>query len=773
MNQFKVDFLNRGRALLHFVRTKMKNTISTASTFVARRVALMWAAFYRLRYRVGRWREQHGATTIILITIVMIAVSISVLPVLDRLFKNYAAERSNVELVRSVLATLGGALFGASAIVSSLVLFAMQVNIERLPHGLFRRISADPLLLTTFAAAFILSLGVLALALVPMPQFGALALYASIWATIVTLLLFLFSYQRSLALVNPAKQLHAVVRWCRKDIRMWVRRAERARPLLPLPEGNESPRSPSNGREPDLSKAAYLRLNDHWTDESAKGVAHAVSIARRYAEQGDYEVSRIALNSIGAIVQGYVSAKGDTFFAQHFLMENPLSSDGFLNDTLEHLRRLSNSASARGDEQLSEHVMTLLSGLVLVLCKIDYGAMGDSKTHAHLAAAHLSGVVEKLAPLQMADVMMHGLRMMGRSALALLASEGPNGVTTLTQKIGALSLIGIPNRNLQPVTITGVQELASASYNLLLCKNGDVAYAARDIRGTIKLLAEFILAAEDIGFPGTHSFLLAPYFSGTSSTALSPKISTLVQRLGESPADSKDAHTILDNLADWSHQIYNEERHLFQLAIQRQSRSVLDHIHWVTGISRSLLIGASAPACSDHVRAKLLKNADWLIATIDWIPKEEAAVTFVAGYQIEEELFDLSRVARQLEYFSTADRIDRLLLEWGMKAAAYRTGAIPLENSIYGVLTSRLLFEGAFHEFDPALELRSRLQAGAIDDAQMRKEVAEELRDTASNLGTQQHHYSRIYWAMREVDQTRLRQLLEEMATILSPLDAQ
>ena len=43
--------------------------------------------------------------------------------------------------LRTLFVTVGGALLGATAIVSSLVLFSMQVNIERMPHGLFRRLS--------------------------------------------------------------------------------------------------------------------------------------------------------------------------------------------------------------------------------------------------------------------------------------------------------------------------------------------------------------------------------------------------------------------------------------------------------------------------------------------------------------------------------------------------------------------------------------------------------------------------------------------------------
>src|SRR6185312_6562812 len=52
----------------------------------------------------------------------------------------------------------GTALIGGTAIAASLVLFAMQVNVERLPFGLFRRLSSDLKLLLAFAGSFVLAI---------------------------------------------------------------------------------------------------------------------------------------------------------------------------------------------------------------------------------------------------------------------------------------------------------------------------------------------------------------------------------------------------------------------------------------------------------------------------------------------------------------------------------------------------------------------------------------------------------------------------------------
>src|SRR5262245_58061172 len=64
-----------------------------------------------------------------------------------RVRSNRAVTEGRLESLRALLLALGAALIGAAAIVSSLVLFAMQVNVERMPHALFRRLSPDVRLL--------------------------------------------------------------------------------------------------------------------------------------------------------------------------------------------------------------------------------------------------------------------------------------------------------------------------------------------------------------------------------------------------------------------------------------------------------------------------------------------------------------------------------------------------------------------------------------------------------------------------------------------------
>jgi len=208
-----------------------------------------------------------------------------------------AAERELGGL-RGLILSIGSALIGATAIVTSLVLFAMQVNIERMPHGLFRRLSADQKLLGAFALAFLLAIGVATLStVVDQGRLACVVLTAS-WSALFVLISFMYAYRRALLLTNPLRQLGILLHATRKELRVWALRAQRAGPLLEREEAaGKATASPSDSTH-DLIRTTFFQINNHWTDGAKRSLRHAMSFARRYAEHGDYEVSGAALNAV-------------------------------------------------------------------------------------------------------------------------------------------------------------------------------------------------------------------------------------------------------------------------------------------------------------------------------------------------------------------------------------------------------------------------------------------------------------------------------------------
>lgn len=136
------------------------NTVSSAyvKRIVARGIASIWKYVYRAHYQLVNWGLRYGRYAIATTLLLLFATSFFLSPRLQSVLADQVLLPQLNEKLQPLVLGVGSALIGAAAIVASLVLFAMQVNVERMPHGLFRRLSSDPKLLSYFALAFVLDL---------------------------------------------------------------------------------------------------------------------------------------------------------------------------------------------------------------------------------------------------------------------------------------------------------------------------------------------------------------------------------------------------------------------------------------------------------------------------------------------------------------------------------------------------------------------------------------------------------------------------------------
>lgn len=474
-----------------------------AGKAIRRGHATIWHYAYIVQYRISVWKVRHAALALGVLLLVLIAISVYLSPALQVALEAHYSTEKGIEGLRSLILNLGSPLIGAAAIVTSLVLFAMQINVERMPHGLFRRLSADPKLLCAFGAAFLLAIGVAALSVVTEKSWIAIVVLAAGWGISFILVLFWYAYRRALSLINPLQQLSIVIEDARREFRVWVRRAQRATPLL---EPKETPKANPSQLDSthDVARTAYFQLNAHWTQGAKRAIRHSMSFARRYAEQGDYEISAAALNVVVGINAAYVEAKGKTFYANNPFFENPLATDGFINDTLEHLRQNAQAAIARRDEQQIEQTLQAIAALVQVYLGIDYASLIASKSHAHIAAGYLSNAVQSVVPHNMADVLLEGVRLMGRSAQLVLAQGKPDDIALLSEKIALIACTGSAREDYRPVTMEGMSQLANLTFDLLRLKKHDIHFAAGELRQDVALVAKLFLNLPDTPLSSIH-----------------------------------------------------------------------------------------------------------------------------------------------------------------------------------------------------------------------------------------------------------------------------
>lgn len=659
----------------------------------------------------------------------------------------------------ALIVAIGGALVGATAIAFSVVMFAMQVNIERMPHDVFRRLSTDRQLLGAFAATFLLSIAVACTSLLPKGLLS-LATYWGAWATLIILLLFLAAYRRALFLVNPINQLRLIVSHAQKDTERWARRAKRAEPLL-LEQNPENEKRSTLESTHDLGRLLYFRANPHWTMTVRRTVQHCASIARRYSENGDDEISAAAL---GAIVQAsaiYIAAKGKTFFAAHAFLPDDVSTDGFINDTLEFLRQNVRAGIARGDEQQIEQTLRCFSNLVKLYCTIDYSNQFASKTHAQLAAGYLSSDVKALLPHKLADVTMEGLRLLGDSARALLASGEPNDITTLAQNISLIGAACASHENMRPVTLVAVEQISDFTLRVLQTEKHDIHYAAGELRQHIALISSAVMATRDSPLLSSHSSYLAPYYRGVFLEQLASTTNAAV----EAAADNEAARNFIRNVSVWAEELYDPIAKLLQQSIEKRSHFTFDIVYWIKVVTKVLTALSTAPAASHHYREKLERCAIWAVSPLLSIPATKEAISFVENYKVTEVLFELAAYARDRSVPKIAWEITKLLFDWAWASAPHETGWRTFERSIYALVVLSVLVGST----SPGGRLKSELVERLTTDSpppEIRNETARRLRARAND--DEGLRYSAIDAAAREVDQSQLRSLLLEVAGILS-----
>ena len=462
---------------------------------------------------------------------------------LEGFFATNQSTNQSIEVLGSLIQNIGVALIGASAIVASLVLFAMQVNIERLPYGLFRRVSKDLILLFAFSGASLLAILIATSSVLLNQNSLAFIVLCSLGGIFAIFVLFLYAYKRALDLVNPLQQIGMLIEKTRKEFDLWGKIADNATSALQIAEDIDKNQKGEGVEKETMGESSSFDRHRFsffygitWTDNHKKAIQHAVSFAKRYAEQGDYEISAAALGAIAAINGFYTKTKGKTFFARNYLIDNPLESDGFINDTLEHMRQNIQAGLARRDEKQIEQTLHAMFNLVGVYLRIDYSipnAPNVSKYHAHLAAGYLAEAARAVFPHNMVDVLLEAQRLMGKSALLFLHKGSVDDSSSINEKIVNIARLCCMREDHYPAVMVSMEQLANLTFELLRSRNGNVERRAEDIREKVFLIVNSFLSVPDDMLSRTHAYNMSPYYSLTSMQSFAQSLFKLAEMVQE------------------------------------------------------------------------------------------------------------------------------------------------------------------------------------------------------------------------------------------------
>lgn len=682
------------------------------------------------------------------------------------LLNAHLESRITTDGISSLLLSLGAALIGGAAIAFTLVMFAMQVNVERLPHGLFRRFSTDARLLSYFVAMFAIALGVTLSSLFAGMTSPGIAVLIAVWACLLVVALLWITYRRALLLISPWAQLQLMVASTAKSLQRSVRRARMLRPLLKDESDNEDGEErPLLGPKPefDTARGTIFQLDPQWAAEARKAVSFAVSFAARFAEFGDYETSSTSLAAIVRVNAHYVDARGKTFVGSHpfaSLTGLPAGGDSFISETLEQLRQYMQVALGRRDEQQIEQIFDTFAALTRVYLGIEYAIAGDSKHYAGLSAGYLTAVVKTVPSLKSPDVLMDGVRKIGVVGRILVANGMRSHVTTTSEAFHDLALASLLSPQLRMVVGTIMEEYADTLLALLMSGEYDVHFEAERLQGSVCQVATLLLQVPETSIIGEHSSYAKAFYSTAHMSSLCAKLTKLTNAILNAKADDEEAARVVRHVQEWADELWKPHRELLRRAVEKRSQLTFDLIHWISQVSQMLMAIAAAQVTNSHLAADLMKSASWLVMTLSWIPLDKDSIDLAERFGLTEQLFDVARAAQERQAPDISEQIEEVMLDRACSAAAEEAGWQSLTKTLRGLCVLAVIRDDG----DGIAKLKQRLEEKLAGENGPSQEYRQR---TATWIFQSDHGLSRMGFAMGQVDRTRLQEALAACAAAL------
>ncbi|MGQ5632372.1 hypothetical protein [Enterobacter cloacae] len=715
-----------------------------------------------------QWKNAHKRILIVGAIIFLLLSTFLFLMPYKHAFELYFSNDNILSVLRSLLGGIGAALIGATAIVFSLIVFSMQTNIERMPHGLFRKFGSDLLLLGSFLGSFVIAILVASMSLIPSNKLSMYAIFLSVWGVIAVLILFLYAYQRALKLINPITQLTLMYNAVRRDLVKWDRLATRAQDIMVNHDDDKSKIESLNEKVLDVKRIIFLKNNHGWETTAVQAINYCISYAKRYAELGDYDVSDYSFDRIMYINAKYCSVKRGTYIEDNPLLNIVDNSDAFINLSLEHLRQTMQTALARGDEKLASSTLRGMSGLYGVYLSIEYAGRTRSKHHAMLAAGYISSAVESVIPQNMADVMMEGIKLMGRNSVKALSYANASDIVGTIQKISMFSTISLKNTVLQPVTLTAFSQFSDINIQLIIKGDINSGFTMDILQKSISEAAIVFLHTEDTPINSRHSYILSPYYSVANVTGFISRIKEIVNYLIDNKIEAESSKVIIRNVEKWADKLYQSQKEVMLVAANKRSSFIYDLISWNVMVCEVLLALSESQLCDDYHSEKLKKHSIWLIATLSWIPEEQEVVTFVNNGSLVDSIFEAAMMGLSRNSPEFYDMCKKILEGWVKKTAQHVSTRSGFEDAIKS-LVALTVKEGTVDAQNKLLEkLNDILSKIKSPSKELRELTARHLLRNTKDYRYRAGFYSSVDIFLSQCDTDSTVALFTKVAEILN-----
>jgi hypothetical protein len=711
-----------------------------------------------------RWFANRGKTEfflwLIALTVLVLASKLAHSP-----FQPYLRDDKFVDTLRDTALQLGSSLLGATAIVASLVLFAMQVNVERLPHGLFRRLSADNRLLASFGVSFVASILVACFPLITPIEWTEWAISAAILLTLVVLRLFLAAYRRSLKLINPIEQLRIVIGDVTAALNTWSNQADWSTAAR-TPRILDHLPNPLIDSTLDTQRAAFMLQNNWGGAVVRRDLDHCMAVNGRTASQGDYQVADAALTALVNINALYIQAKGRTFFAENVFIQQPLATDPVINHSLELLKRQFRFAVGRRDEEHVNMLLRAYGSLAILYAQIDYGRPEADPWHAKLAIGYLENDIRSTIPQNLPDSLMEGVRVLGRCAIVLLNQGAATEIVSIVNELGPIGAAMILRKDHRPVAVTAMEQLAEITYHMINTGVWDPGYAFEEIGSSVKMVAAVALDQPSNGFKSVASYVLGPYFS-YQDASLRSRLKQLTNALLKCPADDEKAKKCVTNLHEWAKRTQPIAKDILILAVERRSKFTFDILHWVSSIVEVLLAAASAPASNEHFGSGLREQAKHWAWVLSWIPDDAESIICASDWSATSVMFEIAGAARKWNSDEVFEAAQQTLLRWALRPARSTNARRGIEEAMLASVAIALKSANDPDGVAFVIRLKEALKAEHLPPAELLNGAAKGLMRCIDDYDRNHHGTKGWDHILKAFDPERRRKVLTDVANLL------
>jgi hypothetical protein len=719
--------------------------------------AKYWQTYYTFKNSLAKLKTSKNYPVIFNISIIFLCFSFGLL-ILFKSKDNFSSiffEREVFLQFKSILLGIGGSLIGATSIAFTFLIFSLQNNLDKLPHGLFRKAGVDSRLVFYYLTSVMLAISICFISLFPDYRYVMVMISMLFLSVGTILIMFILAFKRTLLIVNPVFHIGSAFKSVIKNHKMWETAFKRSEALIEINEVSSTH---------NYKKIQYLTLFPNWSKPTIDGIKHSILLARAFKAKGDLEVCEQALFNVLNINLDYIRTKEKTFFTVNLYIDNPLSSDSIINYTLEEVRQNINVGITTNDEQFVMQNVRLLHDLALAYYQIDYSTERAEKCHSHLATRYItSAIEEQCIPNNLIEVTLESVKLLGNLALVELSKGDIENIRIISNKISTYSSAGAVNEKYRCITQIGIEQLSKLMFQVITSKNYDIKIISKMLTEDIAQVAKFYIKSPEIQFSNYKSQCLGAYFSGTSTSSFLQLLTNLCNHISAQDNDpDEDIKELISRVSQWASESYSDIKDLFVESLQNKSSFSCDLIHWLEHVVKCLLFLSQSIHTSDYDKGELLKSANWLSNIFTWVPNDDDAVRCAESYNLTDNLFSIVLEAHKLGIFQTVTELKSLLLSWGKKASVKGRGWQNLELAVSGYLVVDVL-EKIKPEVSATSIVNLFIGNKSLDNATGLKLVTY-LNKRANEYNNGHRAHSKIEYSMSKVNQDNLKEIISKIS---------